>query len=232
MDVFGNALQDLYYHQTADKLLLHTNYGEPEEMPIEVFFRNEDELPELENYALDLCRGTILDIGAGAGSHALILQQKGFEVTALELSSKATAIMKERGVKGIINTDIFTYRDETYDTLLMLMNGIGLTENLQRLRLFLEHAKRLIKPGGQLLFDSSDIAYLYKDNHLPPDRYYGQIAYRYQYQMVKGSWFNWLYIDQELLCNLAYQCGWKAQIIYEDHQDHYLARLILKESKE
>src|SRR5690606_41708223 len=65
---------------------LHSSYGDIEEMPIEVFYRDKEDFPELEFIALSLCDGKVLDVGAGVGSHVLYLQEKNFDVTALEVS--------------------------------------------------------------------------------------------------------------------------------------------------
>ncbi|MEX8547466.1 MAG: class I SAM-dependent methyltransferase [Mucilaginibacter sp.] len=227
MDIYGQALQDFYTQQPEEKLWLHNNYGGPEEMPIEVFFREEDEMPEAELLALQLCRGKILDIGAGAGSHALILQERGFEVTALEVSPGAAAVMQKRNVKRVLEQDIYQYKTDKFDTLLLLMNGIGLTQNLAGLDRFLQHAKQLLLPGGQFIFDSSDIAYLYEDLPLPKNQYYGEISYQYEYKKQRGDWFNWLYIDPETLQKQAKKQGWNCAIMYQDEMDLYLARLTL-----
>ena len=227
MDIYGQALQDFYNQQPEKKLWLHNNYGEPEEMPIEVFFRGEDEMPEAELLALQLCYGKILDIGAGSGSHALVLQQRNFDVTALELSPGAAAVMQKRGVKRVVQQDIYQYKTEKFDTLLLLMNGIGLTQNLIGLDRFLQHAKQLLLTGGQLIFDSSDIMYLYEDLPMPKDRYYGEIQYQYEYKNQRGDWFNWLYIDAETLQQHAQKQGWKCAIVYQDDMDLYLAKLTL-----
>ncbi len=208
MDIYGQALQDFYNQQPEEKLWLNNNYGEPEEMPTEVFFRGEDEMPEAELLALQLCRGKVLDIGAGAGSHTLVLQHRGFEVTALEVSPGAAAVMQKRGVKTVEQQDVFQYKTEKFNTLLLLMNGIGLTQNLAGLERFLQHAKQLLLPGGQLIFDSSDITYLYEDLPLPKNKYYGEIRYQYEYKNQQGNWFNWLYIDQETLKAHAQKQGW------------------------
>ncbi len=228
MDIYGQALQDYFDGKREQKLWLNNNYGGPEEMPTEVFFRGETEMPEAELLALNLCRGKILDIGAGAGSHALVLQQHGFDVTALEISPGAAAVMQKRGVKTVVQQDIFQYKTEKFDTLLLLMNGIGLTENLAGLKRFLQHAKTLLLPGGQLIFDSSDISYLYEDLPLPKNNYYGEIQYQYEYKNQQGNWFNWLYIDQKTLLKTALESSFQAEILYEDELDLYLARLNLK----
>jgi cyclopropane fatty-acyl-phospholipid synthase-like methyltransferase len=194
-------------------------------MPLDVFFRTAEEMPELELIALDLCRGRILDIGAGAGSHALLLQQKHQDVTALDLSAGAVDVMQQRGVKKVLKGDIKNHSDERYDTLLLLMNGIGLTGNLEGFKDFLSHASTLLKEGGQLLFDSSDIAYLYEDSSMPANKYYGQVSYQYIYKGQQGEWFNWLYLDQETLKATATACDWSCEILFDDGEDQYLARL-------
>lgn len=226
MDVFGNALLDFYHQRSPAVLWLNNSYDEPEEMPVAVFFRDEDEMPELEMMALNQCRGSILDVGAGVGSHALLLQKAGHDVTAIDISKDAVDIMKLRGVQKAVVQDVHTVKDQ-YDTLLLLMNGIGLTGTLAGLTEFLELAKSLVKPGGQLLFDSSDISYLYEDLPRPTAHYYGEISYCYTYKAISGNWFNWLYVDPDTLKRLAAQTGWATSILYHDEDDHYLARLTL-----
>ena len=224
MDIYGNALLDFHKTGKADILWLHNSYGEPEEMPIEVFFRNEEDMPEIELKALGLCKGKVLDVGAGVGSHALLLDKKGFDVTAIDISPIAVQLMQERGVKNPQLKDFFTVQ-EKYDTLLFMMNGIGLTGTLQGFENLLKNAKNLLNPQGQLLFDSSDISYLYDDLPMPKDRYFGEISYCYVYKKQKGNWFNWLYIDPTTLQRLSKQYGWNCKIVYVDEQDQYLAQL-------
>jgi SAM-dependent methyltransferase len=226
MDVFGKALTDFYTKGKADILRLHNSYSSPEEMPVDIFFRNEDDMPPLEHYALERCYGDILDVGAGVGSHALILQELDHKVTAIDISPNAVKIMQQRGVKKALQQDVFTIT-EKFDTLLFLMNGIGLTGTLQGFDEFLKQAKNFINPGGQLLFDSSDISYLYEDLEKPANQYFGEISYCYEYKRQKGTWFNWLYLDQGTLAHIAHQNGWDCEVIFEDGEDQYLARLKL-----
>jgi len=227
-DVFGEALMAFHEGRLNEPLILHNSYGEDEEMPIDVFFRDEEEFSELEYIALALCDGKVLDVGAGAGSHALYLQQQGYEVTALEISSLACKLMHDRGVKRVIRDDIFAYHGDTFDTLLFLMNGIGLAENTSGLERLLHHCKGLLRAGGQLLFDSSDISYLYHPEPPPQTPYFGEVTFQYEYQHQKGDTFGWLYIDQATLTKLAQAHGWVVQILYEDENDQYLARLSLR----
>lgn len=226
-DVYGESLNE--YHQNGEltsPLLLHSTYGDIEEMPVDIFFRTTDDFPELEFIALSLCDGKVLDVGAGVGSHALYLQEKEFDVTALEISSSACDIMRKRGVRQLVQEDFFALKAQKYDTLLFLMNGIGLAKSVTGFRQLLAQAKTLLTDKGQLLFDSSDISYLYEEYKIPrPEYYFGEIGYQYEYKGIKGEPFQWLYIDQETLIKIAHEENWVVQVLYEDENDQYLVRM-------
>jgi len=228
MDVFGEALKDQFIKPPADILWVHNSYDEPEEMPVDIYFRNEAEMPELELKALEQCKGKVLDVGAGVGSHALVLQKRGFDVTGMDISPAAVTIMKQRGLKKAIEGNILKYKGEKYDTLLFMMNGIGLTGSLAGLKAFLKAVKGMLNPGGQLVFDSSDLMYLYQEIAFPEQGYYGEVSFRYEYKSIKGSWFKWVYVDKKTLKDLAAETGWNAEVIFEDEHDQYLARLTLR----
>ncbi|WP_207531994.1 class I SAM-dependent methyltransferase [Desertivirga arenae] len=226
MDVLGEALSDFYNQRSGKLLWINTSYGAPEEMPVEVFFRDQEEMPDLELHALKRCEGLVLDIGAGVGSHTLLLQERGLEVSAIEISTKACDIMRSRGVKNVINKDIFDYKEDQYDTLLFLMNGIGLCGTVENLKALLKHCRSLLKPGGQIIFDSSDISYLYEDKNIRrPESYFGEVRFQYQYNNISDEWFNWLYIDPVTLNNIAGELSYKFELLMQDDQDQYLGRL-------
>ena len=239
-DVLGSAIAR-YHHslarasrtpaaqRTLNKLWVHSKYGPREEMPVEIYFRNADDMPELEWTALQHCRGRILDIGAGAGSHALFLQQSGMNVTALDISPKASKVIKARGVQKIINEDFYQLKAYTkYDTLLLLMNGIGLAGTLDGLHKFFQKARKLVRPGGQLIFDSSDIAYLYHGHPPKGSPYYGEVLYQYEFRRRRSEWFHWLFIDKSTLSSIAQKEGWKIEPLYKDPSGQYLVRCRLR----
>ncbi|PUV22668.1 MULTISPECIES: class I SAM-dependent methyltransferase [Sphingobacterium] len=226
-DVYGEALDDYFVHQEEKfPLMLYTSYGEEEEMPVEVFFRDADDFPELEFIALSLCDGRVLDVGAGVGSHSLYLQDKGFEVDALEISPTACHIMQQRGVQNIICQNFYQFNGQKYDTLLFLMNGVGISRDIAGFKQLLHHSKELLTEKGQLIFDSSDITYLYEDYNIKkPPYYFGEIQYQYEYKGQRGFPFKWLYLDQDKLINISHELGWVVQILYEDENDQYLVRM-------
>ncbi|GAB5527286.1 MAG: class I SAM-dependent methyltransferase [Roseivirga sp.] len=225
MDVYGKALTDFGNGDEEAKLILYNSYGEPEEMPLWYFFREYDEMPELERMALSVCEGEVLDVGAGTGSHSLVLQHFGYEVTAIDTSALAVELMRKSNVKQVLEADFFHYSGQ-YDTILSLMNGIGIIGTLDRLEAFLIQSKKLLKPGGQLIFDSSDVKYLYEGDDLPQSHYYGEVKFQYEYKGEKGDWFDWVYIDQQKLSELADELGWFVYFLHSDEHDQYLVRMI------
>lgn len=226
IDLPGQAIYDFYKTKTRAKLWVHDRFGPKVEMDTAHYFRDEASMPMLEQIALQECRGTVLDIGAGAGSHALALQEKGLLVVALEISPLAAEVMQQRGVENVICGDVFALQDQRYDTLLLLMNGIGLVGSLEGLKTFLNNAEHLINTGGQLIFDSSNVAYLYE--HVVPEDlsyYYGQVSCFYSYKKEETEYFNWLYIDRITLATIAKEEGWKMDLLYDDGDDQYLVKL-------
>jgi SAM-dependent methyltransferase len=224
-DCFGSALLDYFHGRFSPPLLLHNTYGPPDELPLDGYFYKPEELPEFDVFALSCCKGRVLDIGAAAGRHALALAGDGMEVVAMDISGKCCEVMVERGVLEVIQGDIFDFNGGNFDTVLMLMNGIGLVGDLSGYLSILEKLKNVVNPGGRIIFDSSDISYLDRDQPVENDAYYGVIDFSYEYHSIRGPWFQWLYIDPLRACRLAREAGWHPEIIYEDETDTYLVML-------
>lgn len=225
----GTAIADYLSNGKADTLRVFAKDFDEDEMPIETLFRRYEEMPELEQKALQMSKGKILDVGAGAGCHSLALQDMGKDVTAIDISPLSIVAMKNRGVKNAVEQDFFTVA-EKYDTILMLMNGIGIVGTVNALPRFLQHIDNILAPEGQLLVDSSDICYIFEEEdgiiYLPEgEKYYGEMEYQMQYKDIKGDPFPWLYIDFESLANIASEYGFKAEVIAEGEHYDYLARI-------
>ena len=233
-DPMGQAIRDYHEKGRAGRLRVFSPQFEEDEMPVATLFRTEAEMPPLERRALELCRGRVLDVGAGAGCHSLALQERGADVTAIDISPLSVDVMLRRGVKDARVADLF---DESfagcYDTVLMLMNGSGIVGRLERMPLFFRRMKLLLAQGGQVLMDSSDLRYLYEDEDgsflidLAAD-YYGEVDFQMQYGKVKGEPFDWLYIDSDTLSAYASQYGFRVEKLQEGEHYDYLARLSVK----
>ena len=229
-DPFGEAIYDYFEKGKAPNITVNTNYTEDEQIPVSYLFRTEKEMPALEVTALKQCRGKVLDIGAAAGCHSIVLQQKGYNITALEISEKAVEVLKKRGIQKVIREDIYTYSAKKYDTILLLMNGTGIGGTIAGLKKLLQHLKTLLNVKGQILIDSSDIKYLFEEEDgsmwvdLNNSKYYGEMEYEISYKksIVK---FNWLFIDFNSLKNIANKIGLECTQIYEGDNFDYLAQL-------
>lgn len=229
-DPFGEAIKDYYEKGKAPHLIVNSNYTEGEEIPASWFFRTENKMPVIERLAIKKCFGKVLDVGAAAGCHALILQKKGFNVTALEKSEKAVQVMKNRGIQKVIWDDIYTFSEGKYETILLLMNGAGIGETLAGLEKLLIHLKTLLTEKGQILMDSSDIKYLFKEEDgsmwidLANDSYYGEMEYEVKYKKSVSK-FKWLFIDFQELKNIAKKCNLECSLIEKGEHNDFLAQL-------
>jgi len=188
-------------------------------------------MPALEKKAMSLCFGKILDVGAGAGSHSVYLQEKGFEVTSLETSSLCCEVLKNRDLRNVIQKDIFKFNSQTFDTIILLMNGTGIAGTLSGLDILHHHLKTLLNPGGQILIDSSDLIYLFEQEDgstlidISADKYYGEMSFQTEYLGWISQPFPWLYVDPDNLKSIAEKNLLKVDKIYKGAHYDYLARI-------
>lgn len=233
-DIFGNAFKDFLGGDTSAVFKVHTDITDTEDLAVEYFFRDFEKLPAWEQLALDNCKGRVLDVGAGAGSHALILQQRGFDVTALDISPGAVEVMTKRGIKNAVCDDFFLYQEKGFDTLLFLMNGTGMAQTLPGLENLFVHCRKLLKPGGSILLESADLMYMYEDEDgaycIPMnENYYGEINYQIEYMGIKGNPFPWLFADFDSMASVAMSCGFSVQMLFHGESLNYLAKLTLED---
>ena len=261
----GRAIAEYWNTKTADKLRVFSPMFEEDEIPLTTLFRSYEDMPEIERKALDMAKGRILDVGAASGCHSLVLQDRGKDVTAIDISPLSVETMKERGVKKVIEQDFFELgsqqhvftlegqameqrepssllewpsrdrvRQSQYDTILMLMNGIGIVGTLDRMPEFFKQLDKILAPGGQVLCDSSDISYVFEDEEgmidIPNEMdYYGEHSFRMQYKDTIGEPFDWLYIDADTLRQKAGRSGYAVEVVAEGEHYDYLARITKKE---
>ena len=230
-DPMGAAIADYFKRHKADRLRVFSSQFDEDEIPVEELFRTEKQMPLLERTALQMATGKILDVGAGSGCHSLTLQEAGKEVHAIDISPLSVEVMKQRGVRSVSQTNLFNeqFADE-YDTILMLMNGSGIIGKLENLPDFFRKMKLLLRPGGCVLMDSSNLSYLFEEEDgsividLAGD-YYGEVDFQMQYKNVKGDSFDWLYIDFQTLSIYAAENGFTAELVKEGTHYDYLAKL-------
>ena len=232
-DLMGRAIWDYYYQENSEDLQTETSISELDDLPVSYLFRDYQEMNALEKKALDLSFDKVLDVGSGAGSHSLYLQnERKLEVTALDISPKSIEICKARGVRNAICEDLLQFSEKDFDTILLLMNGTGIFQSLEHIDQYLQKLKSLVAENGQILLDSTDILYMYDQDEdggvlVPATGYYGELDYYLHYKGESELPMKWLYLDFDTLENAAIANGFKIQKI-EQLEDSYLAQLTLK----
>lgn len=231
-DLMGQAIWDFYFENCSEDLETETSISERDELPVAYLFRSFDEMNKLEKKALSLSFGKVLDVGAGAGSHALYLQNdKSLDITALDISPKSIEVCKARGLEKAVCNDILKFEGETFDTILLLMNGSGIFQSLKVIDVYLQKLKTHLNPKGQILIDSTDILYMYDRDedggvYIPAEGYYGELDYFVFYKGESEIPMKWLYLDFETLKNAAENNGFKVEKLLQE-EDSYLARLTI-----
>jgi SAM-dependent methyltransferase len=230
-DLFGKAILDYQTQNSPEDLITETSISEADEMSVAYLFRSFAEMPQLEQKALQLATGKVLDVGCGAGSHALYLQEKGFDVIAIDISANAIKTCELRGLKKAKVQDIMQLEGDQYDTILLLMNGAGMCGRLKNISKFLQKLKTLLTDTGQILVDSSDIIYMFDEDEdggkwIPTDvDYYGEVVFDITYKGEKENAFDWMYIDYNTLQNAAVANGFQCEVVLEGEHFDYLAKL-------
>ena len=231
LDLFGKAMLDFQTNNSPSALVTETNISEQDEMSVAYLFRSYQEMPKLEQKALQLSNGKILDVGCGAGSHGLYLQnEKNLQVTAIDISENAIKTCQLRGLNNAKVQNILDLENQNFDTILLLMNGTGIFGTLNEVPKFLQKLKSILNPNGQILIDSSDIIYMFDDNEqggkwIPGDKYYGELTFTISYKNQTETPFPWLYLDYNTLQNAAHANGLQCELIMEGDHFDYLAKL-------
>lgn len=228
-DPLGSAILDFSKNKKADNITVHSDLCDDDILPTSYLFRTYDEMPEIEQKALDLCQGLVLEVGAGTGCHAKHLINNDFKTFSIDTSRGSVDYMKSQNLP-CQNIAFLDYKNNHFDTILILMNGLGLAGKLKNISAFLSHAKSLLNEGGFILADSSDIRYLYEDNDGGTwidlnSPYPGEMEFQMEYKNHKSDWFPWVYLDFETLKNEAKKSGLKATKVMENENFHYLTKL-------
>ena len=231
-DLFGKAILDYQTNNSPEDLITETPISEADEMPVSYLFRTYNEMPELEQKAIQLAKGSVLDVGCGAGSHTLALQnERKLEVTAIDISENAVKACQLRGIENVKVANILDLDVENkFDTILLLMNGTGIFGTLNETEKYLQKLKLLLNEGGQILIDSSDLIYMFDQDEdgaysIPADGYYGELTFTVQYKGETEETFSWLYLDYNTLQNVAIANGLKCELLLEGEHFDYLAKL-------
>lgn len=227
-DAIGRAILEFAELGKAEDIIVESDICDDDILPVDCLFRDFEAMPELEKMAIDLCQGSILDVGAGAGAHAKVLMSKGFKIKAIDFSPGAVSYMQSKGIDAH-EIDFMDLKNEKYDTVIFLMNGIGIAKRLNALENFLLHAKDCLTETGKIICDSTDVSYIYEDDEGAVwldlnSEYQGDFKFRMGFKDTKTEWFDWLYVDFNTLRETAEKVGLSTQLIFEE-ENQYLVEM-------
>lgn len=232
-DLFGKAILDYQTGNDPQDLITETSISEADEMSVAYLFRSYDDMPKIEQKAMQLASGKVLDVGCGAGSHSLyLLNERKLEVTSIDISANAIQACRLRGLANAKVQDVMQVEGK-FDTILLLMNGTGIFGRLKNVSDYLQKLKSLLKENGQILIDSSDIIYMFDEDDdggkwISSDfDYYGELVFNLSYKGEDETPFDWLYLDFNTLQNAAHANGLQCDLILEGEHYDYLAKLSL-----
>jgi SAM-dependent methyltransferase len=231
-DFYGIALLDYQNGNYTEDIITNSSFEKNGVYPLPYLFRGFSKMPLLEQKALELSFGKILDVGCGAGSHSLYLQEKDLDVLAIDISKGAVETCQLRGLKNVKTQNIWDLKNQQFDTILLLMNGAGMCGKLDKLSDFLTHLKTLLSPKGQILVDSTDVIYMFEDDNGEfyvdgNASYYGETKFTMTYKNQQSPSFDWLYVDFNTLQRISEDCHLQCDLILEGLHFDYLARITI-----
>lgn len=237
-DAFGQALLD-YFEHGPDRRdhFIERDDGLLEALDPGIFFTGESEWPAVEAAVSERAGRRVLDVGAGAGRHALPLQEAGHEVVALDVSVGAIEVCRRRGVRETFIGTVFELAQtdgRRFDTFLLCGNNYGLLESPEHASKFLRALTELAAPGAEIIgscidpFATDDPLHLtYHELNRSRARLPGQLRLRSRWADLATPWFDYLFVPIEALEELAEQAGWEL-VTHEPGAGNYLAILRLR----
>jgi len=222
MELHGQALLDYINGAEDAHYILRRDDGIAYPLIYAKQFFYPEGLPELDRIAVRHCAGKVLDLGAGAGSHSLAIQDRGLDVISVDISAKAVEVISRRGCKNAKYGDIFDSYPEPFDTVFVILN-IGIVQNLNGLTRFLKHLDTLMSENGRLITDSidprdsEDESYRkYTQAKIAKGRYLGERTLRIEYKNQISDWFEWAHIDPETLGQYVRKAGYSMERLVDD----------------
>ncbi len=199
------------------------------------YFRPRSEWPVEEVWACDDAKGRVLDIGCGAGRHALDLWERGIDVVGLEPSRGAADVARDRGIPVIDGTiETLSGDHGTWDTFLMLGNNLGLLASRDQSEFVFERLADVSRSGARILASGNDPYRTESPEHLAyhernrsAGRMGGQLRLRIRDRHVATDWFDYLMLTPDELADLVEPTSWRLDEVRAGDGAGYLAVITL-----
>jgi SAM-dependent methyltransferase len=223
------ALRDHHRSGRPRRVRATRSDGVSFDIETEEYFTLEGSLADLDRLALARCRGRVLDVGAGAGRHALALQEMGRDVVAIDLSPICVSLCQERGVSDARRFDVMKLDSEEqlgrFDTIFFGMQTIGVAGGIGPLENFLRRLGNCLETGGELIVDSSALREAWEGDEGDASPSRGEIVLSMRYRGWRGENFPWVYLAEADLADVAARAGFEMETLGSVESGEYLAVL-------
>ncbi|MCI0476584.1 MAG: methyltransferase domain-containing protein [Anaerolineales bacterium] len=230
-DLFADALWRFYETGRAD-LRIERDDGYCGREDVSWYFTAARDFPVHEKRALKFARGRVLDLGCGAGRHALYLQRHGLRVTALDLSPRIVELARHRGVHDarVANACArLPFRDGEFDTAILFGNNLGIGGTERKLRALLRELYRVTSPRGCILATTrqpsttNPLHRAYLQKNIARGRAPGQLRLRLVFNGKRGAWFDLLLLAPTDLLRIAAKEKWELARVFplENFEEGY-----------
>jgi SAM-dependent methyltransferase len=203
-----------------------------------VYFAPYEAWLTIEQEAMKLVRGRVLDVGCGPGRVALYLQELGHEVVGIDNSPLAIEVARQRGVRHALIRSI-TQADARlgrFETIVMFGNNFGLFGSAKRARWLLRRWRKMTTPDSVILAETRDpyhtadpLRLAYHAYNRQRGRLAGQVRIRVRFRMTKGPWFDYLFVSRSELQEILSGTGWQLSHTIDSDGPQYVA--VIKQSR-
>ena len=234
-DAFGEALRAHHEDRHGYVIVERDDGVVSPSVGGEFYFSPPEEWSEHERVAVEMAEGRVLDVGCGAGRHALALQDRGHDVTAIDVSAAAVEVARDRGVEDARVVDVADVADEldpTYDTVCMLGNNFGLVGTAERAPSVLDALADVTAHDGQLLAESMDptatderVHLDYHESNRERGRLPGAVRQRIRFEDLATPWHDYLHAAPETMRDLVAETHWTLTDVIEGERSGYVGQL-------
>jgi SAM-dependent methyltransferase len=237
-DAYGAAIRDHHAGEESYEVIERDDGWIGISAGTDLYFSEYDAWSDSEQAAVARAEGRVLDVGCGAGRHALYLQERGREVVGIDVSPGAVEVSRDRGVdaRPLDVADVRELDAEPFETVVMFGNNFGLVGTRATAPRVLGGLAAVTTDDARLLAGTRDPYATDDPNHAAyhelnreRGRLGGALRIRTRYERRASPWFDYLVVSPAELRELLGPTAWELAAVVEpnglDETGDYVAEL-------